>query len=173
MKGRRRNKPSKESAAGAVASSHDPQSPFQQPEKKIRKKSQQRRWNRSRQNQRITHQRDTAKNKRPQSSRANLRRNRRHANRDNRRRPNPRKDDRERQRKTHAKQDLCPRHAHGFRRFEHCGIDPAQSHISVPQNRQKRVQHQRDNRSAPANPPEKRNRNQQSKKRKARNRLKN
>src|SRR5215469_3790799 len=173
MEERQRNRHSKESTAEGAASSHDPQSQFQQAKKKICNQSQKRCRNRSRKNQGIAHKRHPAKNKSPQPSRADGRRDRSNSNGDDSCSANTSEDHSQGQREPHSIENLRRRHTHSLRGFEDCRINSRKADISVAQNGQNRIENQRNNSRALANTADKGNRDQESKKRQAWNRLKN
>src|SRR5262249_17783275 len=119
----------------------------------------------------VTHHRNAPKNECPKPASANRRRNRRHTNRNHRRRSNSRQNHAQAQRKTHFQQDLRLLHPHRFGRLQHRRIQICQPHDRIPQNRQQPIQNQPNYRRSRSYSSQKRQRNQKSKQRQARNRL--
>src|SRR5436309_966945 len=79
----------------------------------------------------------------------------------------------ERKRQPHAPEDLAVGHAHGLSGFEHGRIHTRETHIGVAQDRQERVNDERDDRRAAADAADQRDGNQETEQGKAWNGLEN
>jgi hypothetical protein len=129
------------------------------------------RRNRAGQDHRITGHGHTAKNKDAEAARADSRRNRRHADTNHRGHAHAREDHAHRERQLDLPQRLARRHAHGSRGFDHRRVHAGDARVGVAENRQQRVESERDDCGAGADAAEHRHRKQESEQRQARHRL--
>src|SRR5437588_8712553 len=131
------------------------QPPLKSSEHKVGKKRQQRRWNGPRQNHLVVHHAQSAENKLPQSARADRCRNRCQSYGEHRRNSQSGHNHSRSQRQLHLKEQLAVGQSHGASRLDHRRIDAADARVSIANQRQQRIERQRQDRkpaSAFSNP---------------------
>src|SRR5258708_17468622 len=131
------------------------QSPLESSEHKVGKKRQQRRRNGSGHNHLVVHHGQSAKNKFSESARANRCCNRRQSNGEHRRNSQSSHNDSRGQRQLHLEEQLTVGQPHSASRLDHRRIDAANARVSIANQRQERIERQRQDRepaAALANP---------------------
>src|SRR5258706_11682843 len=142
-----------------------PQSALQPSEHKVGEERQQRSRNGSRQNHLVVHHGETAKNKLSQSARADRSCNRRQSNGEHRRNSQSSHNHSRGQRQLHLEEQLTVGQPHSASRLDHRRIDAANARVSIANQRQERIERQRQHRkpaSAGSNPSRRKKETQQS-----------